>query len=394
MLLIKNIGTLFTGDDYIDDAAILVAGEKIFWAGPKGLCPKVSITKEIDAKNHAVIPGLVDCHSHLIFAGSRADEFALRMEKDSYEAIMAKGGGIMSTVNATRKASDEDLLKLASFRADEILNNGVTTLEAKSGYGLSMKDELRSLKLLKELNDHHDLDIHPTFLGAHVVPKEYANDRAVYVSTVIDMISEVAKRNLAIDCDVFCEKGAFSFDESLKILSCAKDHGFGLRAHVQQLGESQGVKLLSHLPIKSISHADFLQGDDLAILAQSRTVVELLPFACLFLRSAQVTPARTLKDLGVTLAIATDFNPGSAMCHDLILAARLSLSMFHLNIDDVLKAITKNAGSALGKDVGVIKAQSAADIVITNCQSINEIFYDWTKSPIRKVIKHGRVIKG
>lgn len=390
MLLIDNIGCLFTGD-YINDAAVLVLGDRIFWAGAKKDLPQVLVTEKIDAQNKVVIPGLIDCHSHLLFYGQRADEFALRMKKESYSSIMAKGGGIASTVASSKAASDQELFDLAKKRADQIIAQGVTTLEAKSGYGLSFAEEIRALKILKKLDQSHQIDIHPTFL-AHLVPKNAAN-RSAYILEVMATLVEVAQKKLAMDCDVFCEDGAFSFDEALKILNHADGLKLGLRAHVQQLGFSGGIKLLNHLPIKSLSHADFLSDEDLIILAKSSAVVEILPFACLFLRSKSITPAEKLKNLGVKLAIATDFNPGSAMCHDLILAARLGITMFELDVEDVLSAITLNAAQALGRtDIGGLKPGMLADLVITNCPSINEIFYDWTKSPVQMVIKRGRKV--
>lgn len=401
MLLIDNIGVLVTmNEDHnsplgvIEDATILIDGEKIFWCGKKDQQPNAAIEKSIDAQGHLVIPGLVDCHSHLIFSGSRADEFAMRMNNVSYESIMKKGLGINTTVMATRLASDQQLLDLAKKRADQIISYGVTTLEAKSGYGLSLQDELRTLRLLKQLNEHHPLDIHPTFLGAHVVPADFLGDRNQYISTVInEMLPEVASEQLAIDCDVFCENGAFTLEESLKILSSAHNLGLGLRAHVQQLAFSGGVSLVKELPIKSISHADFLTEQDIKILAQHQVIVEALPVAALFLRSQKITPVAALGEAGVKLAIATDFNPGSAMCHDLVLAARLGVVMFGFVIEQALEAITIVAAKSLGRsNIGIIKPGAFADILITNCYNVNEFFYDWTKHPSKCVIKKGEIV--
>lgn len=390
-MLIDNIGLVFTGVETIKDAAIVIDGEKILFVGPKKNRPHYN-GPSIDALGKVVIPGLIDCHTHLVFAGERAFEFAQRMNRESYLAIMEKGGGIYRTVKQTIDATDEQLYELAKTRAYKILKSGITTLEAKSGYGLSLKEEIRILKILGDLNKDLPLDIHRTYL-AHAIPKEYVHERKLYLAHVIDTIDQVAKNALALDCDIFCEDGAFSFDESLTILTHAEKCGLGLRAHVQQLGFSFGVKLLEHLPIKSLSHADFLTEEDIFTVAKSQAVVEILPIACLFLRSKALTPALKLKDLGVSIAIATDFNPGSAMCHDLIMAARLGLSMFDLNVEDALLGITKRAALSLGRsDIGEIKVSNLADIVITNCQSIEEIFYDWTKNPVHQVIKRGSLI--
>lgn len=387
MLLIHNIGYC---EGHVD-AAILVDGEKIFWIGQEVNLPPVGISQKIDAEKKCVIPGLIDCHSHLIFSGSRCDEFAQRMNNESYQEIMAKGGGIFNTVRSSTMATDEELYDQAKTRASLILQNGVTTLEAKSGYGLCSAQELRSLRILKQLDQDLSIDIHPTFL-AHAIPKEFSKNPS-YIHEIIKTLELVVKENLAIDCDIFCEEGAFSLEQSLTILRRAHDLDLGLRAHVQQLGFSDGLKLIEHLPIKSLSHLDFVKDEELLALAKQKTIVEILPFACLFLRSPSITPAKKLKSLGIKMAIATDFNPGSAMCHDLILAARLGVTMFGLNVEDALLAITKNASVSLGRtDIGELKPGMLADIIITNCQSINEIFYDWTKSPIKKVIKRGKLI--
>lgn len=402
MKLVENIKTLLTlkasndnGLGEINDAAILINEEKIFWCGARKEMPEVQVDETIDAEGHLVLPGLIDCHTHLIFAGSRADEFRRRMNHESYLSIMEKGGGITSTVNRTRQASDEELLVLAKARADKIIKNGVTTLEAKSGYGLSLLDELRALRLIKTLDENHPLDFHPTFLGAHVVPSNFKDTREKYVALVMnEMLVQIARERLAIDCDVFCEKGAFSLDEARRILSFAEKLGLGLRAHVQQLSFSGGISLVKDLPIKSISHADFLSDEDVTLLAKYNTVVEALPFAALFLRSSQITPVMKLKEAGVKLAVATDFNPGSAMCHDLVLAARLAITYFGFSIDDAVLAITAHAAKSLGRaDIGVIEENSQADLLITNCKDIAEFFYDWTKHPTEMVIKRGCRIK-
>lgn len=399
MIVIHNIGTLATlvGDSpggYIHDAAIVLDGERIFWCGTTSAVPKVAIHETIDARGCLVIPGLIDCHTHLLFAGIRPDEFARRMNNESYQSIQAKGGGIVSTVQATREASDDMLLHLATHRLDQMLAMGVTTVEAKSGYGLNPEHEMRSLRLLKYLDGAHPIDIHRTFLGAHTIPHEYKDQRASYVALVMDMLESVHAEDLAQDCDVFCEQGAFSVDEARSILKKAHDVGLGLRAHVQQLALSGGVGLLSYLPIKSISHADFLTPQDIELIAKSGAVVEALPIAALFLRSKEITPVKQLRAAGAPLAIATDFNPGSAMCHDLVLAARLGVTYFGFSINDALAAITTSAAQALDyEDRGVIRPGALADLVITNCTSINEFFYDWTKHPVERVIKRGVLMK-
>lgn len=401
MKVVENIGTLLTFVDAsnetgacVDDPIVVIDGETIAYAGARADAPVHQAHEHIDAAGAVVMPGLVDCHSHLIFWGMRADEFARRMRNESYQTIMAKGGGIMSTVAKTRAASDAELYDTARQRADQILRQGVTTLEVKSGYGLSCDDELRILRVAERLSREHALDIHPSFLGAHAVPAEFKNKREDYVSLIIDeMLPAIAKEKLAVDCDVFCEESAFTVAEARAMFTRAQALGFGLRAHVQQLAHSGGVTLVKEFPIKSISHADFLSDDDIALLSHTSVIVEALPFAALFLRSKAITPVSSLQKAGVQLAIATDFNPGSAMCHDLILAARLGVTYLGFGTEDALRAITFNAARALGRsDVGVIKAGAQADVVITNCISACEILYDWTKHPVKTVIKRGEIV--
>lgn len=402
MLLIDNIGTMATMVDdgfgtlgIIHDAAIIIEKDKIVWCGKKSQLPQQKILDIIDAQGCLVIPGLIDCHTHLLFAGSRADEFARRMNNESYQAIMEKGKGIFSTVDAVHKATDENLLFLALTRLDAMLSRGVTTIEAKSGYGLTSEQELRALGLLKQLNGDHAIDIHATFLGAHAMPSEFKNNRKEYINQILSMLEHIKKEDLAHDCDVFCEAGAFTVEEAHTILSQANMLGFGLRAHVQQLGFSGGIGLLKDLPIKSISHADFISEHDFLLIAQSGAVVEALPFAALFLRSAAITPVEQLINHHVKLAIATDFNPGSAMCDDLVLAARLGVTYFRFSLEHALCAITSHAAQSLGRsDRGMIKAGMKADVVITNCADINEFFYDWTKHPTQIVIKNGIQVSG
>ena len=396
MLLINNISCLATMTEEqqnIFDAALVLDKNKISWCGSAQDIPNLKFEQIIDASNSLVLPGLIDCHTHIIFAGSRAHEFARRMNGESYAAILAQGGGILSTVKHTRESSEDQLYRIGCARAHKILRQGVTTLEVKSGYGLNYESEMRILRVINKINHEQLLDLYPTYLAAHVIPSEYKNNPEAYVNLVINWLEKISEENLARDCDVFCEAGAFSVEQAYKILKKAYEFGFGLRAHVQQLGPSGGLALLERLPIKSISHADYLSPDDLNLLARSSSIVEILPFANLFLRQTQSPPIKKLISAGVNLAIATDFNPGSAMCDDLILAARLAVTLNNFDIYSALKAITSIAAKALGyNDRGFIKPGLKADILITQCNSIDDFFYDWSKNPVRLVIKDGQLV--
>lgn len=402
MLQIKNIGQLISPKKnsqellQINQASILLENAKIFWLGSQQEQPQVKIDQSIDAKGKMVVPGLIDCHSHLFFAGSRAEEFSWRMGGQTYQEIMAKGGGINNTVSATRAISDEGLYDLAKARANKMLKSGVTTLESKSGYGLNTEQEIRLLGLMKKLNEEHDIDLYASFLGAHVVPAEYKNHREKYLHMIIEeMLPQIAEEKLAKDCDVFCEKGAFSKTETAQIFKAAKKFGLGLRMHAEQLS-SQGLsELLNEFHIKSLSHCEYLQDSELELVAKKKCVVELLPVAALFLRSAnlKLPCVKKMLEKNIKLAIATDFNPGSAMCDDLILAARLSLGLMPLSIEQAFLGLTLNPALALGlDDVGLLEAGAKGDLLITNCDNLNEFFYDWTKNPVVKVVKNGRLV--
>lgn len=401
MLLIDTIGQLLCmtggkdGLGLINNAAMLIDGAQIHWCGPQADVPKVAISETLHANNKVVLPGLIDCHSHALFAGHRAQEFQWRMAGESYQSIMARGGGIMSTVHATRLASDEELFWALEKRADAMLNKGVTTLEVKSGYGLSLEHEVRMLSLLKKLNQNHVLDIHPTFLGAHVVPIEHKDKPQDYVDIIInEMLPTIAQDRLAVDCDVFCEKGAFSIEDTRRIFEKAKELGFGLRAHLEQLSCQGSLELLSEFPLKSISHAEFITIQDCERLAHHNCIVELLPIAALFVRAGHLPPVKALTEAHVKLAVATDFNPGSGMCDDLILAARLGVTLMGLSIPDACKAITVHAAQSLGiADRGVLSPGKKADILLTNCDDVSELFYDWTMHPARLTIKNGQLVR-
>jgi imidazolonepropionase len=393
VLLIKNIGQLFTatGMGVIDNAAILIEQGKIHWCGPLKALPAVNPSETIDAAGRLVLPGLIDCHTHLLFAGSRAGEFKARMENRSYEEIQRSGGGIFSTVRATVDASDSSLLESAVRHVGAMARSGVTTIEVKSGYGLSWASEMRLLRLIKELATLVPVDIHPTFMGAHAIPEEYRKHPESYVDIICrDMLPAIAEQNLARDCDIFCDRGNFDLPQAVRILRTAHTLGLGLKAHVNQLTAGQGLRLIEELPLNSVSHADFLTAQDVAILQAHSAVVEILPFANLFLRVMPQVSAHELQEKGINLAVASNFNPGSAMCHDLVLAARLAVTMLGFSLEQALLGLTAHAAWALNRpDVGQITPGAQADIVIAQAASVEEFFYDWTTNPVKQVIKRG-----
>lgn len=398
-LVVENIRALYTmvGDDLglVDDATVVCEGDAIAYAGPrKGAPPVPDDAERLDARGKAVLPGLIDCHTHLIWAGSRRDEFALRARGASYAEIMAAGGGIRSTMRAVRTADEDTLAKLALPRLEALLWRGVTTVEAKSGYGLTTEDELKCLRALRRLHEIHEVDIVPTFLGAHAVPPEYEGRREDYVSVVVDeMLPAVQEDHLADFCDVFVESGAFTVDDGRRILTRAQELGLGVRVHAEQLSSSGGARLAAELGAVAAGHLEFANDDDIRLLAEAGVVCEVLSLAQVFLGMERRIPGRKLKDAGCTVAVATDLNPGSANSADLHLAAGLSMTMCGLTAEEALLGITRNAASALRRDdIGVLAPGKRADLVVLDSDSAYDLVYEWGQNHVARVVKNGRVL--
>jgi imidazolonepropionase len=302
----------------IEDGAILTRSQKIEWVGPAVALPKLlPDTHIIDAAGKTVLPGLEDSHTHLIFAGSRADEFELRLGGATYQEIAAKGGGINSTVRCVRAASKEQLKEMARRRLDQMLAMGVTTVEVKSGYGLSFEDEVKCLEVIEELRREHPCELVPTFLGAHEVPPEYRNDRDGYIRLLIErMIPEVVERRLAEFCDVFCEHGVFSIAESERILHAAAERGLKLKLHADEFTALGGAELAARVGATSADHLLNVTDAGAEAMLAAGTIATLLPGTAFFL-GVRYAPARKLIDHGLPVALATDCNPGSCMTENL-----------------------------------------------------------------------------
>ncbi len=388
-LLIKNIGCLLTPLP-VRDAAVVCAGEKIAWAGPKKELPKGSSkTKTIDAHGALVTPGLIDCHTHLVFAGSRADEFFARLNGDRYELIAQRGGGIAKTVACTREAPEKALLSLAKGRLDSFLKFGVTTVEAKSGYGLSQEGELKILRVMKKLK--HAVDVIPTFLGAHVVPKEFKERRDEYIDIVCDkMLPRVKREKLSNLCDVFCEAGAFTIEESRKILSRARDLGFQVKIHADQLTDTKGAELAVELGALSADHLEQVDVAGIRALAKSGTIAVLLPGAVFFLGKRTYPPARKLLDAGAKVAISTDLNPGTSYTENLPLMMSFAAVELKMTVEEIWSAVTVNAARACGlSDRGRLTPGCLADLVIWDAETPEEVPYHYGSARPTDVIKRG-----
>ena len=332
----------------------------------------------VDAGGRVVLPGFVDAHTHPVFAGTRVDEFEQRIEGASYEEITARGGGIQSTVNRTRVASLDELVAAGKRYAQWFLRGGTTTVEAKSGYGLSLEDELKILRAIKRLDDETPLRYVPTFLGAHSIPAEYRARRSEYVSLLIDeMLPQVARQKLAEYCDVFCEANVFTTDESWRILSAARCHGLGLRMHADQLSLSGGAKLAAELGTTTADHLEHTDAAGIAALKSAGVQPVLLPGSVYALGSSRYPAVREMIDAGLAVALATDFNPGSSPTPSMLTILSLAATHMKMTPAEAITAATINGAYSLnrGDQLGSLEAGKIADFVIHDCDDYRELVY-------------------
>ena len=380
--------------DVIPQAALAWRDGRITWAGPEAELPtECRGWPRGNAGGRLVVPGLVDCHTHLAFAGWRADEFERRIQGATYLEIARAGGGIARTVASTRAMADTDLLPLMESRLAAMTRLGVTTIEAKSGYGLSYEHELRILDSYAELG-RSGWRIVATLLAAHVVPPEYRERREEYVALIIDrIIPEVAGRGLARFCDVFVEDSAFSVDESRRILRAGLRHGLRPKLHADQLTSCGGAELAAEVGAASADHLEKVSDRGIEALAGAGTVAVSLPFASLYLNVAPL-PARRLLSSGVPVAVATDFNPGSAPSFHLPMAMTLACTMQRMTPAEVLKGATTIAARAIGLDheVGSIAAGHAADLAIIDADSVEQWLYHLRDNACVRTVARGREI--
>lgn len=398
-------GAALAAAGLIENGALAVRDGRIAAVGPSAdILREFSAPQQIDASGKVVCPGFVDPHTHAVFAGSRLDEFEMRLRGVPYLDILAAGGGILNTVRATRAASEIELTALALDRLDTMLRLGTTTIEIKTGYGLDTAAELKMLRVIARLAKTHPADIVPAFLGAHAVPPEYTGRAGEYAELVArEMLplaaewfagSHFAQQGRHFCVDVFCEQGAFTLEQSRRVLEAGKALGLGVRAHVDEFTALGGVRMAVELGALTVDHLDVTAGDDLLALAASGTIGVLMPAVNFHLGTAHHANARALIEAGTAIALATDLNPGSAPCYSMPLVMALACRMYRMTPAEALNAATINAAYAagMGDTVGSLEAGKQADVLILNAPDYRELAYWFGGNPVETVIKRGAVV--
>ncbi len=357
-----------------------------------GIDLKENADRVIDAEHSLVTPGFVESHSHLVFSGTREDEFERRAMGMAYKEIAAKGGGILSTVDKTRETSFDELYENAANRLNEMIMNGITSLEIKSGYGLSTEDEIKQLNVIKKLKTAFPINIRSTFLGAHEIPLENRDNRDEYISKIInEMIPIIASNHLADYIDVFCEKGVFTAEESEKILKAGTEAGMKVRIHADEMETSGGSTVAAKMHAKSADHMNVPNHADLAVLADNKTVITLLPATNFILKIQSKPPIELMREHGNIVAISTDFNPGSSPVKSVALAASIGMINYGLSADELIYGMTINPAYSLDihKQTGSIQIGKDADILIHNIENYRQLFYFMGTNTVRNVFIKG-----
>lgn len=378
----------------VKDAGLAVKDGRIVAVGKTSeIKQKFKAEETVNAKGKTVIPGFVDPHTHLVFAGSREDEFEMRLQGVSYMEILRKGGGILKTVHATRQASEQELIENCTKTLNTMLQHGTTTVEAKSGYGLTVKDEIKCLKIMKRLNETHAADIVPTFLGAHATPPEFKEQTDKYVKLVVDkMIPEVASQKLAEFCDVFCEKNVFDINQSRRILLKGKEHGLKPKVHADEMTQFGGTELAAEVGAVSAEHLLFASENGLKLMAKKGVVAVLLPAAA-FTLITKYADARKMISKGVPVALGTDYNP-SCWVENQQLVIAFACRQMQMTPAEALTAATINAAHAVNRahEVGSLENGKKADIVVLNALSYKFLGYRFGVNLVEKVFKEGKLV--
>ena len=393
-----NLATI-NNDDYgiIENAAIAIKDGKIAWLGPRAKLPSFDVlaTPTYQGKGGWITPGLIDCHSHLVYGGNRASEFEMRLEGASYQDIANAGGGIVSTVKATRQADEETLYVGAKNRLNALMKEGVTTVEIKSGYGLDTATEIKMLRVARLLAQHHPVDIKTTFLGAHALPPEFKDAPEAYIDLVCgEMIEQVVAENLADAVDAFCESVGFSLAQTKRVFDAAQKHNLPIKLHAEQMANLGGSEVAASYQALSVDHIEYLDEEGVKAIAASGTVAVVLPGAFYFLRETKLPPFDLLRQYKVPMAIATDSNPGSSPLCSLQLMLNMACTLFRMTPFEALAGVTINAAKALGisENVGSLTVGKQADLVLWDIEHPAQLSYQFGVNPCLQVIKAGKIV--
>ena len=393
-----HLATMQEGQDatygLIEDGAIVVQAERLAWVGFRADLPSQYRHGAVvhDARNALITPGLIDCHTHLVYGGQRANEFELRLNGASYEDIARAGGGIKSTVQATRMATEAHLLESAQKRLQNLMAEGVTTLEVKSGYGLSLAHEAKCLRVARQLAQQNPVHIKNTFLGAHAVPPEFANDAEAYIDSVVAMMAPLKAEGLIDAVDAFCDRIGFTYAQTERVFQEAQRLDLSVKLHAEQLTDSHGASLAAKYGALSCDHLEWLSEEGAAAMAKSGTVAVLLPGAFYFLRETKLPPIEILRRHQVPMAISTDSNPGSSPCTSILLMLNMACTLMRLTPQEALAGVTRIAAKALGlKDRGVLRPEQRADFVLWDVDHPAELSYAFGSNPCLSRVWGGKI---
>jgi imidazolonepropionase len=382
------------GIGVVENGLVAATGGRIVYAGPEADAPiGLDAIERIKLDGRWITPGLVDCHTHLVHAGNRAREFELRLAGASYEEIARAGGGILATVQATRAATEHELIAVALPRLDALLAEGVTTIEMKSGYGLDAATEQRQLRVAKELESHRRVSVVPTYLGAHALSWEYADNRTGYVDLICNqIIPQIARDKLAEAVDAFCETIAFTPEETARVFATATAAGLRVKLHADQLSNRGGAALAARFNALSADHLEYTDDAGTRAMAEAGTVAVLLPGAWYFLREKQLPPIEALRCHGVRMAVATDMNPGSSPLTSILLVMNMAATLFRLTVDECLAGVTREAARALGKldTIGTLEVGKFCDLAIWEIERPAELVYRIGLNSLHQRIWRGR----
>ncbi|MPR09837.1 imidazolonepropionase [Microvirga tunisiensis] len=377
----------------VESGAVAAKDGRIAFAGPaKDLPTGWDAAERIDCQGRWITPGLVDCHTHLVFGGDRAHEFELRLNGASYEEIARAGGGIVSTVKATRAATEDELVASALPRLDHLIAEGCSTVEVKSGYGLDLQTEARSLRAARRLADVRPVSITTTFLGAHALPPEANGDKEAFIDKVChEMLPALAREGLVDAVDAFCEGIAFSPEQTARVFDAAKAHGLTIKLHADQLSNLHGAKLAADYGALSADHLEYTDEDGAAAMAKAGTVAVLLPGAFYMLRETKAPPVAAFRKVGTRMALATDCNPGTSPLTSLLLTMNMGATLFRMTVEECIAGVTREAARALGKlgEIGTLEAGKSCDLAIWNMERPAELVYRIGFNPL-----HARVWRG